>query len=76
MYATSGRKSYVFYMTNGSGKIKGYLDKGEWHVSGEVKVQMINTFSNTTVTKDIILDGTYELFKNPKKKGYHPLFFF
>jgi hypothetical protein len=73
-------KFYNYYMKSGYGTIEGkQLEDGKWSIMGRIKMIIFNDFNNASEEREILLDGIYELWKQPKKYKKlkaHPLFGF
>jgi hypothetical protein len=65
-------RQYNFEMTQAEGSIKGSLVGKVWIVQGHIKMQLLNKNSKAITSKDLVVDGTYALWKqkNKDKKGH------
>ena len=65
-------RKYNFEMTYAEGTIKGELINNVWQVTGSIKMMLYNKSSQISVFKDLIINGSYALWKQKRidKKGY------
>ena len=65
-------RKYNFEMTRADGIIQGVLIDKIWHITGNIKMILYNKSLNISTSKDLLVDGTYVLWKQKRKdrKGY------
>jgi hypothetical protein len=58
---------YNFRMVNVTGHIEGtFIDK-VWQVEGQIRMQLFNKDLNIFTSKDLVVDGSYVLWKQKGK---------
>ncbi|MFI5131220.1 MAG: hypothetical protein ACHQFX_14555 [Chitinophagales bacterium] len=60
-------KKYNFEMTSAKGHIQGSVIDNIWYVKGKIDMLLQNKALNISVSKDLIIDGTYKPWKQNRK---------
>jgi hypothetical protein len=65
-------KQYNYKMIQATGSLRGELIKKVWYITGKLNMVLYNNYLNTSISKDLIIDGTYVLWKQKRqyKKGH------
>ena len=65
-------RQYNFEMTHADGTINGELINNVWQVKGNIKMVLYNKSLNISTSKNLIIDGSYVLWKQKRqdRKGY------
>jgi hypothetical protein len=64
-------RRYNFQMVSVMGEIHGALVSNVWQVKGQITLQLVNREYNISTSKDLIVDGSYKLWKEKKDKKGH-----
>ena len=70
-------KHYNFEMTHAAGTVRGELINNVWQVSGSLKMTLRNRISNVSASKDLVVNGSYVLWKQKRRyRKYHKFYGF